>query len=135
MKIERFEDIVAWQEARILTKRVYDLCSDGAFVKDFGLKDQIQRASVSINANISEGFDSRSRLEFVKFLGYANRSGSETQSHLYVALDQKYITERQFGETYNEAAFTKKLIGGFVRYLKEGPNRSTAALQHRSTNY
>ena len=77
MKIKRFEDIHSWIDARELTKRIYDITSSGHFCKDFGLIDQIRRASVSIMANISEGFDSQSNEEFIRFLIYARRSCSE----------------------------------------------------------
>ena len=118
MKIEKFEDIVAWQEARILTKKIYELTNRLPFKRDQGLGRQTQEASVSIMANIAEGFDRQSKREFVKFLYYASGSASEVQSHLYVALDQKYISEADFYETYNQAKKTKALINGFITYLK-----------------
>jgi len=118
MKIEKFEDIKAWQESRKLVKLIHFLTKQESFRKDFGLRDQIQRASVSIMANIAEGFDSKSKLEFVHFLTFARRSASESQSHLYVALDQNYITTKQFEESYSKITEIKNLIGGFIRYLK-----------------
>jgi four helix bundle protein len=118
MKIERFEDIQGWQEARKLTKKIYELTNGTAFKKDMRLCGQIQEASVSIMANIAEGFDRQSKREFIRFLYYASGSGSEVQSHLYVALDQKYISETDFQETYNQARKTKSLINGFISYLK-----------------
>ncbi|MFB6273721.1 MAG: four helix bundle protein [Salinibacter sp.] len=87
MRIDRFEDIQAWRAARELTRAIYDVTSRSPFSRDFGLRDQIQRASVSIMANIAEGFDSASDQGFIQFLGYALRSATEVQSHLYVALD------------------------------------------------
>lgn len=87
MTVKCFEEINAWIEARKLTKRIYDITNETRFSKDFELKDQIRRAAVSIMANISEGFDSQSNEEFIRFLIYARRSSSEVQSHLYVALD------------------------------------------------
>jgi len=86
-------------------------------VRDYGLRDQTCRAAISVTANIAEGFDSQSDIEFVRFLNYARRSASEIQSHLYVALDQKYITQKQFDEIYQKAVETKNLISGFIRYL------------------
>ena len=118
MKIERFEDIQSWQEARVLTKRVYGITKELPFRRDQALCGQIQRASVSIMANIAEGFDRQSRREFVQFLYYASASGSEVQSHLYVALDQRYISEQDFGIMYEQAKKTKSLINGFIAYLK-----------------
>ena len=118
MKIERFEDIQGWQEARNLTKKIYELTNRLPFKRDQGLRRQIQEASVSIMANIAEGFDRQAKREFIKFLYYASGSGSEVQSHLYVALDQKYISETEFQETYKQVRKTKSLINGFIKYLK-----------------
>ena len=119
MKIERFEDIQAWEVARRLTGEIYRSAKRKGFEKDFGLRDQIQRAAVSIMANIAEGFDGRSTQEFIRFLGYAFRSATEVQSHLYVALDQDYLVKDAFADLYQQAVETKKLINGFIRYLKE----------------
>jgi four helix bundle protein len=118
MKIERFEDIQGWQEARKLTKKVYELTNRFPFKKDRGLCSQIQQASVFIMANIAEGFDRQSKKEFSKFLNYASASGSEVQSHLYVALDQEYISEQEFMLVYEQTRKTKSLINGFISYLK-----------------
>ena len=117
MLIKRFEDIVAWQEARQLTRAIYNTTSAGAFSKDFGLRDQIQRAAVSSMTNVAEGFDCESKPEFARFLGIARRSSVEVQSLLYVATDVGYITEELFHTHYNQAAKTKALIGGFRHSL------------------
>ena len=119
MKIERFEDIEAWKAARKLAQGIYVLISQPKFAKDFGLRDQIQRAAVSVMANIAEGFDGRSPQEFIRFLGYAFRSATEVQSHLYVALDQAYLMKDEFDDLYQQAVETKKLINGFIRYLRK----------------
>jgi len=116
--IERFEDIQAWQAARELTQMVYSVSTRGAFAKDYRLRGQIQGSTISVMSNIAEGFDARSDQEFIRFLGYARRSATELQSQLYAALDQKYITQKEFGQIYNQAKKTKSLIGGFIRYLK-----------------
>ena len=118
MRIERFEDIQAWQEARKLTQKIYELTGGLQFRRDLGLCGQIQRESISIMANIAEGFDRESKTEFANFLTYASASTSEVQSHLYVALDQKYITEEDFRVAYEQARRTKSLINGFISYLK-----------------
>jgi len=118
MGIERFEDIEAWKAARELTRQVYDVSAEGAFARDYGPRDQIRRASVSVMANISEGFDSQSSKAFIQFLGYALRSATEAQSHLYVALDQNYIDRAVFEELYGETVTVKNLIHGFMRYLR-----------------
>ncbi len=117
--ISRFEDIQGWQEARKLVKMIYKLTRDGAFSKDFGLRDQIQRAAVSAMTNIAEGFDCDSKIEFARFLGIARRSAVEVQSLLYVAFDVQYITELQLKEHYEQARATKALIGGFKASLKK----------------
>jgi four helix bundle protein len=115
--ISRFEDIEGWQEARKLVKMIYVLAKTGAFSKDFGLRDQIQRAAVSAMTNIAEGFDCESKVEFARFLGIARRSAVEVQSLLYAAYDIQYITESQLKEYYEQARKTKALIGGFKRSL------------------
>jgi len=122
MSIRRFEDIEGWQLARELTKRVYAVAMHGAFAKDFGLRDQITRASGSTMHNIAEGFDGGSNAEFVKFLRYSQRSCSEVQSQLYIALDQACISQDQFDSLYQQAALTHAKVGGFIRYLLSTPN-------------
>jgi len=116
--IERFEDIEAWKEARKLTKLTYALTREEPFSKDHRLCQQIQSAATSVMANIAEGFDGGSNREFVKFLGYALRSASEVQSHLYVALDNRYIGQDDFDSLYDLAVKVKNLIKGFIRYLR-----------------
>jgi four helix bundle protein len=128
--IERFEDIDAWKAARELTRHVYAVTREGSFSKDYGLRDQIQRAATSIMANIAEGFDSGSNKEFIRFLGYALRSATEVQSHLCVALDQRYFGEEKFQSSYDLATKVKNLIRGFIRYLRSGPR--TPNVERRS---
>jgi len=115
--ISRFEDIQAWQEARRLVKMVSKLTCSGMFSKDYGLRDQIQRASVTAMTNIAEGFDCESKAEFARFLGIARRSAVEVQSLPCTAFDISYITEAQLMEHYEQARKTKALIGGFKRSL------------------
>src|SRR5210317_2001781 len=118
MSIKSFEEINAWIETRKLTKGIYEITDKSTFSKDFGLKDQIRRSSVSRMANISEGFDSQSNDEFIRFLIYARRSSSEVQSHLYVALDQEYITQELFNKLYEKSIYISKLINAFITYLR-----------------
>ena len=92
----RLEDIQVWQKARQLTKQIYQATSKGKFSRDHGLRNQIERASVSIMANIAEGFGRRSDREFANFLNMAHGSVAEVQSHLYVALDLAYIAPVTF---------------------------------------
>jgi four helix bundle protein len=117
--IKRFEDIVAWQEARLLSQQIYRITRVEPFARDFGLSGQIQRAAVSTMANIAEGFDCESKMEFARFLSIARRSAVEVQSLLHTALDVGYITQDTFDEIYSQAKKTKALIGGFKRSLQQ----------------
>ena len=117
MRIERFEDIEAWQLARELTRKVYSLTKKPEFARDYGLKGQIQDASGSAMHNIAEGFDSETNPEFVRFLRYAKRSCTEVQSELYVALDHKYITNKEFQDVYDYSGRARAAIRGFIKYL------------------
>jgi len=118
MTIERFENIKAWQEARILAKMIYDAVkSDKDFSNDHKFREQIQSATVSIMSNIAEGFSRRTAKEFVRFLFIAKGSAAEVQSQLYVALDQGYINQRKFEELYSKSDEVARLTSGFIRYL------------------
>lgn len=96
---QTFEDIEAWQKARELTRRVYDVSDTGALARDFGLRDQMRRACVSILSNIAEGFERSGTGEFVQFLSAAKGSAGEVRAQLYVALDRKYIDESDISRT------------------------------------
>ena len=111
-KIEKFEDLIAWQKARELTKRVYEMTRHGDFAKDFGLKDQIQRATVSIMSNIAEGFERGGRAEFHQFLSVAKASCAEVRSQLYVALDAEYLTQSAFDQLQSLAEEVGRITGG-----------------------
>ena len=117
MRIERFEDIKAWQLARELALKVYGLTKKTEFAHDFGLKRQIQDAAGSSMHNIAEGFDAETNPEFIRFLRYAKRSCTEVQSELYVALDQQYIVNAEFQDAYDHAGRTRAAIRGFIKYL------------------
>ena len=119
--ITRFEEIEAWKTARQLTTLIYKLSEQGVFVKDFGLKDQIRRASVSIMSNIAEGFESRTDTQFINFLGHAKGSAGEVRSQLYVALDLKYISQEQFADAYEFADKSSRQISRFIDYLTTHP--------------
>lgn len=120
--ITRFEDIKAWQEARVLVNQVYKLTGREPLSKDYGLRDQLQRAAISTMANIAEGFDCDSNLEFARYLSIARRSAAEVQSLFYAAHDIGYISEEEFNVCYEQAAKTKGLIGGFKRVFENKPN-------------
>jgi four helix bundle protein len=120
-KIERFEDIKAWQKSHELVTTIYRLSnSRSKFSKDYGLRDQIRRASVSIMSNIAEGFARKGDKEFNRFLSMALGSVAEVQSQLYVAADLDYITKKEFRDTYDTALETGKMITGFMQYLNKG---------------
>ncbi|HEX8237264.1 MAG TPA: four helix bundle protein [Abditibacteriaceae bacterium] len=110
--IRRFEDFVAWQKARQLTKAIYIATQRGSFSKDYGLVNQIQRASVSIMSNIAEGFERGGSKEFHQFLSVAKASCAEVRSQLYVALDVGYLDEYTFSQLMSQAEETGRLIGG-----------------------
>ena len=99
MKVEKFEDLVAWQKARELTKQIYEITKQGSFSKDYGLCDQIRRATVSVMSNLAEGFERGSSSEFHQFIVIAKASCAEVRSQLYVAHDVGYITQHQFDYT------------------------------------
>ena len=124
--ITKFEDLIAWQETRTLVKMVYKLTSDGSFSKDFGMRDQIQRASVSAMNNIVEGFDCESTAEFARFLGFARRSAVEVQSLLYAALDVDHIKQEVFKSHYEQAKKCKALIGGLKQAILKNPRRANS---------
>jgi len=118
-KIQRFEDLQAWQKARQLTNMIDDLALSPKFVRDLYLCDQIRRAASSVMHNIAEGFDAGSGPEFIRFLKMARRSASEVQSELYQAFDRKYITEEERCRAYELAAEVKRLINGLIAYLRK----------------
>lgn len=103
--------------ARKLSAAIYSTTNSGGFSRDFGLKDQIRRAAVSVMSNISEGFDRGGNKEFIQFLYIAKGSAAEIQAQLYVALDAEYISPEKFQDLYGQAKSTAKLSGGFIRYL------------------
>ncbi len=118
MKITRFEDIKAWQEARSLVKMVYQNAkTNKTFWHDYKFREQMTNASVSIMSNIAEGFSRRSNKEFIQFLFIAKASCAEVQSQLYVALDQSYISETKFVELYKKTEEIAKILSGFITYL------------------
>ncbi len=109
-KVERFEDLVAWQKARELTRQIYRATRDGAFAKDFALREQIRSASTSIMSNIAEGFERGGRGEFHQFLVIAKGSCAEVRSQLYVALDAEYLSESAFQQLQEKAVEVAKIV-------------------------
>jgi four helix bundle protein len=128
MKINRFEDLECWSEARKLINMVYRaIKSSKAFQADYRFRDQSTGAAISVMNNISEGWASQSNLEFIRFLTYSRRSCAEVQNCFYVALDQEYINETVLQQIYNQAKKVTMIIDGLLRYLRshrpEGPKR------------
>jgi len=119
MPISRFEDLIAWQKARGLTKNICLLTATERFSRDFGLRDQIQRAAVSIMSNIAEGFERGGKAEFHQYLVVAKASCAEVRSDLYVALDTGYILSDQFEKTRAQAEEVGRIIGGLRASLKK----------------
>jgi four helix bundle protein len=118
MKITRFEDIEAWQEARKLVKIVYEVIRKShEFKKDFRLVNQVQDATVSAMSNIAEGFSRKGNKEFIQFLFISKSSAAEVQSQFYVAIDQGYINQEDFNRVYHQAEVVSKLNSGFIKYL------------------
>ena len=119
--IERFEDIKAWQAAKDLVSAIYRVTAQGQFAKDFGLRDQIRRASVSVMSNIAEGFERSSDREFRRFLYIAKGSAGEVRSHLFVAVDLGYITAEEFSDLRTKSEEVAKSLSGFITYLAQRP--------------
>ena len=131
-EIKRFDDIEAWQRARQLVQAIYEISSLGDFAKDFGLKEQIRRAAVSVMSNIAEGFERGGDKEFLQFLALAKASGGEVRSQLYVALDQNSLNEAQFRSISEQAIQISQLIAGFMRYLQQSDLRGSKYLRKSS---
>jgi len=124
MKITRFEDIIAWQEARKLVKLVYEaINANELFKKDFRLVGQIQAAAVSSMSNIAEGFTRKGKREFIQHLFISKSSAAEVQSQLYVASDQNYIDKEKFDEIYNQAERVARMDSAFIKYLNSQLNQ------------
>jgi four helix bundle protein len=122
---KRFEDIEAWKKARELTRKIYSASNLGRFAKDFGLRDQIRRATVSIMSNIAEGYDRSGTGEFIQFLAIAKGSAAEVQSQLFVAFDQGYIDERVFDQLRGLSNETGRMIGWLIVYLRNSHYKGT----------
>ena len=116
-KISKFEDIEAWQLAREMTKAIYAISNDGAFARDFGLRDQIRRASVSIMSNIAEGFERGGDREFFQFVSLAKGSSGEVRAQLYVALDAGYIDQQTFSRLSDMTTQINRMLAGLMKYL------------------
>ncbi|MFH1894446.1 MAG: four helix bundle protein [Patescibacteria group bacterium] len=119
MKINKFEELNIWKLALKITKEIYDLTAKREFSKDFGLRDQIRRAIISVSSNIVEGFEKNNNNEFVRFLKIAKGSAGETRNQLYIALAVKYITPPEFDKINKELEELANQIGAFIAYLEQ----------------
>ena len=122
---QKFEEIDAWRKARKLTSEIYQVSGEGRFARDFGLKDQLRRAAVSIMSNIAEGYDRSGTGEFAQFLAIAKGSAAEVRCQLYVALDQGYIDDQHFLALKELSAETGMMIGGLIKYLRRSGYKGT----------
>ncbi len=127
-----FEEIGAWQKARELTKEIYHISKQGAFFQDFGLRDQIRRASASVMSNIAEGFERDGSGEFCQFLSIAKGSIGEVKSQLYIAADQRYLDKETFDRLFKLASETGKMTGGLMSYLRSSSLKGTKYKQKAS---
>ena len=123
MKIRKFEDIESWKRARQLTNQIYQTTGTGKFARDFGLKDQVRRASISIFSNIAEGFERGGDKEFLQFLAMAKGSCGEVRAQLYIAFDQGYLAQDVFEGLAKNTVEIGQLISGFMKYVSNSELR------------
>src|SRR5690606_11924795 len=119
-----FEEIIAWQKARLFNKQIYDITNKDIFKKDFELVKQIRRASISISSNIAEGFERNTDKEFIYFLYVAKASSAEIRSQLYLAFDLEYLSKNEFEELFINITDISKLISGLIKYLNKSQKSS-----------
>ena len=118
----RFEELEVWQKAKELTNLIYRLSAVGTFARDFGLRDQMRRASVSIMSNIAEGFESQTQAIFIQYLARAKGSAGELRAQLYVALEQEYMSDEEFESAISLAEMCSKKLARLIHYLESQPN-------------
>jgi four helix bundle protein len=124
-RVQQFEDLEVWRKARELTNTIYQVTTSGNFNRDFGLRDQLRRASVSVLSNIAEGFERGGDKEFQQFLSVAKGSCGEARAQMYVALDQKHITEEQFQDLIERTKEISRLLSGLMKYLQTSSIRGS----------
>jgi four helix bundle protein len=117
-RIERFEDLEVWKLSRSLANLIYNVSSVGNFARDFALRDQIRRASISVVSNIAEGFERDGDKEFIQFLFMAKGSCGEVRAQLYLASDRAYLSEEQFSTLTRHATELSRMISGLIKYLR-----------------
>lgn len=119
MAAKRFEDLEVWISAKEFAVTLYKLTEQGDFKKDFGLKDQLRRASISIISNIAEGFERNGNKEFIQFLSIAKGSAGEVRAQLYIAIELNYISETDFNKLNEQITQVSRMLSGFMNYLKQ----------------
>jgi len=117
MTIKNFKDLEIWQLSVSAASKIYEITNSNNFSKDFSLKDQIRRATVSISSNIAEGFEGNGNTEFIRFLKIAKGSLAEVRTQLIIALNIKYINEKEYNSLENELVILAGKIGSFINYL------------------
>ena len=132
-RIERFEELIAWQKARVLTFEIYKATAEGDFARDFGLKNQIQRAAVSVMSNVAEGFERGRPAEFHQFLSVAKASCAELRSQLYVALDVRYLDQAQFEQLMVLAHEVGRIVGGLRAAVERNRDAQRGQLSPQSS--
>ena len=133
VRVEQFEDLEVWKLARKLTGKIYSLSCVGAFAKDFGFRDQMCRAAISIVSNIAEGFERRSNGQFMQFLHIANGSAGEVRAQLYIALDLGYISQKQFQDVFDDIVRIGKMLTSLTRHLRTAHPPSSKLQQPNPT--
>jgi len=124
MIAKKFEELEIWKEAGVLVGKVYKITSKEKFSRDFGLRDQIQRASVSVMNNIAEGFEREGNAEFIRFLSISKGSVGEVRSLLYVAKDLGYINKNEFKSLYDSSLRIIKRTSKLIGYLRQNKSRN-----------
>jgi len=131
--IKRFEDLSVWKTSRELAKMVYRITNSGDFSRDFSIRDQIRRASISVMSNIAEGFEHESQAQFISYLGRAKASAGEIRCQLYIAFDLKYITIKEFSDLSQKSEDCSRQLFGFIKYLRSIPNSRRAEYSNTLT--
>lgn len=134
MAVKNFEDLNVWKQARQLTQEIYRLTKTEKFLKDFGLRDQIRRASISVMSNIAEGFERGGNQEFVPFLYVAKASCGEVRSQLYVALDQEYATANEGEKLLQLFGRLSSMISNLITYLRESDMKGEKFVRSKSVS-
>ncbi len=121
-KVDRFEDLEVWKNARTLANAIYRLTQKGLLAKDFGMRDQMQRAAVSILSNVAEGFESQTQNMFAEYLGRSKASAGELRAQLYLSVDLAYISQDEFNQVMELVTLCSKQLARFIQYLHSNPN-------------